>query len=74
MVEAATVAMRLRRCQPVLPLQVPLLAGSRFDLAQQTPDRFSPIVFYPGAPLRGAANMSARWLSGVGHRTATPTP
>ena len=34
--------------QPVPALQVPLLGGGRFDLAQQTPDRFSLIVFYCG--------------------------
>ena len=34
--------------QPVPPLRVPLVGGGRFDLAQQTPDRFSLIVFYRG--------------------------
>lgn len=40
--------MHLRPRQPVPPLQVPLLGGGRFDLAQQSPDRFSLIVFYRG--------------------------
>jgi hypothetical protein len=48
MLEAATATMRLTPRQPVPPLQVPLLGGRRFDLAQQTPERFSLIVFYRG--------------------------
>lgn len=48
MPEMATVAMHLRPREPVPPLQVPLLGGSRFDLALQPPHRFSLIVFYRG--------------------------
>jgi hypothetical protein len=46
--EAASATMRPTPRQPVPPLQVPLLGGGRFDLAQQTLDRFSLIVFYRG--------------------------
>lgn len=48
MLEVTTVTMRPTPRQPVPPLQVPLIGGGRFDLAQQTPDRFSLIVFYRG--------------------------
>jgi peroxiredoxin len=34
--------------QPVPPLSVPLAGGGRFDLATESPERFTLIVFYRG--------------------------
>lgn len=34
--------------QPVPPLNVPLAGGGTFDLAQQTPENFTMLVFYRG--------------------------
>jgi peroxiredoxin len=34
--------------QPVPSLQVPLVGGGRFDIAQEKPERFTLVVFYRG--------------------------
>ncbi len=34
--------------QPVPPLAVPVVAGGRFDLSAEKPDRFTLVVFYRG--------------------------
>jgi peroxiredoxin len=34
--------------QPVPPLAVPLVGGSRFDISKEKPDRFTFVVFYRG--------------------------
>jgi peroxiredoxin len=34
--------------QPAPPLSVPLVGGGRFDIAKETPERFSLVLFYRG--------------------------